>query len=137
MIELIKELKRVMEQFRVSPEGASRYIGCAAKSVYRWIQEESVPTLVYRDRIRDAIEKMRADAPLIEDTHIRKGRSRLEVLKDFLPTNLKVKNEKKAISILGNMTRQEVSDIFLYCMDPVDSPKMMKEKFGIELVKIK
>ena len=118
MIELIKELKRVMEERLISPEGASRYIGCASKSVYRWLADEVTPNLVYRQQIRISIKKMKKDFPVI-DEQIRKGYERLSVLEGF--QDLKLTEEEKIIwrKIMGLMTQDEMADILHSGQDAV------------------
>lgn len=110
MIELIKELKRVMEERLISPEGASRYIGCAAKSVYRWVANEVTPNLVYRQQIKNAIKKMKRDFPVI-DEQTRRGYERLLVLEGY--QDLELTEEEKIVwkKILGLMTQNEMADI--------------------------
>lgn len=56
---LIEELDLIMKQKDVSPEHAARYIGCSFKQVYRWLEGESKPSLIYRKAIRRGIERMK------------------------------------------------------------------------------
>ena len=58
-MELIQELKTVMEEKGFSCETMSRFIGCSARQVDRWLRGESKPTYVYQQLIKKGIKKVR------------------------------------------------------------------------------
>ena len=59
MNDLITDLKNTMDERGLSPEDASKFIGCSFIQVYRWLRRESVPTFIYRKAISRAIKKMK------------------------------------------------------------------------------
>lgn len=59
MIDLIAELKRIMEEKGFSCDTMSRFIGCSARQVDRWVLGESKPTMVYRELIKKGIRKVK------------------------------------------------------------------------------
>jgi hypothetical protein len=59
MIEIVKELKNVIEEKKISPETAARFIGCSGREIRRWIEEEHVPLLLSRQAIRRGIRRIR------------------------------------------------------------------------------
>lgn len=132
MIDLIKELKRVMEERKISPEGASRYIGCAAKSIYRWLDDEATPNLVYQERIQQAIRKMKKLFPV--DDRLRRGLDHLGALKTFLPPVLKIKDEKEAAIILADLPPDELQNIYVSGRDEETTVELLK-KYAIETVR--
>jgi len=58
-MDLIQELKSVMEEKGFSCETMSRFIGCSARQVDRWLRGESKPTYVYQQLIKKGIKKVR------------------------------------------------------------------------------
>ena len=56
---LIQELKTVMDETGFSCETMSRFIGCSARQVDRWLRGESKPTYVYQQLIKKGIKKVR------------------------------------------------------------------------------
>lgn len=64
---LIEELGLIMKQKDISPEHAARYIGCSFKQVYRWLEGESMPSMIYRKAIRRGIERMKKLAEVSAD----------------------------------------------------------------------
>jgi len=58
-MDLIKDLKNVMQWKGISADTMSKYIGCSARQVARWVSGESRPTRVYQDLIRKGIERAR------------------------------------------------------------------------------
>jgi hypothetical protein len=58
VIEIIKELKRVIEEKRISPETAARFIGCSGREVRRWLEDEHIPLPLSRQAIRRGIRRM-------------------------------------------------------------------------------
>ena len=59
MEDLIKELKKVMKEKDFSPEKASKYLGCSAKQIRRWLTDKATPTYVYQNLIRKGINKIK------------------------------------------------------------------------------
>lgn len=59
MIDLIKELKDLMEEKKIGATGVSGYIRCSPRQVERWLKEESVPSPIYREAIRRGIRQLK------------------------------------------------------------------------------
>lgn len=58
MIDLIKELHRVLKEKRISPETAARFIGTSGREVRRWLDDEATPNLLSRKAIRTGIRRI-------------------------------------------------------------------------------
>ena len=58
-MEIINELKEVMACKALSADAMSKYIGCSARQVARWVSGESKPTRVYQDLIRKGIKRVK------------------------------------------------------------------------------
>ena len=58
-MDLIKELKKIMKERNFSADSMSKFIGCSARQVDRWISGEAKPTLVYQTLIRKGINKVK------------------------------------------------------------------------------
>ena len=58
-MKIIEELKRIMDELKLSPEQVSQFIGCSGKQIRRWIAKESVPSLISRRAIQEGIKKIR------------------------------------------------------------------------------
>jgi len=56
---LIQELELLLKERNMSPEDASRIIGCSVGQVYRWLQEEVEPGSLSIKAIRHALPKIR------------------------------------------------------------------------------
>jgi len=69
MNELIKELKTVLEEKRLSQEAASTYIGCSSRTVFRWLHGLKTPNLTSQRLIKKAIEKIREEYPDKESSY--------------------------------------------------------------------
>ena len=61
MTDLVKELKEIMEEKYLSTETTSRYLGCSAKTVHRWLHDKAVPSVTSQRRIRKGIETIKED----------------------------------------------------------------------------
>jgi len=59
-MELIEQLKEIMEEKGFSADTMSKFIGCSARQVDRWVLGESRPTQVYQTLIRKAIKKVKS-----------------------------------------------------------------------------
>jgi len=59
MIEIVRELKQVIEEKKISPETAARLIGCSGREVRRWLEEGTIPLPVSRQAIRRGIRRIR------------------------------------------------------------------------------
>jgi len=59
MNDLIADLENTIRERGLSPEDASKFIGCSFIQVYRWLRRESIPTFLYRKAILRAIKKMK------------------------------------------------------------------------------
>jgi hypothetical protein len=59
MIEIIKELKQVIEEKKISPETAARFIGCSGREIRRWLEDGVVPLPVSRQAIRRGLRRIR------------------------------------------------------------------------------
>ena len=58
-MDLIEELKAIMKEKGFSADTMSKFIGCSARQVDRWILGESKPTHVYQTLIRKGIKKVK------------------------------------------------------------------------------
>lgn len=58
MIDIIKELKQVMKDKKISPETAALFIGVNGREVRRWLAEEFIPNLKSRKAIRRGIRRI-------------------------------------------------------------------------------
>jgi len=58
-VDLIEELRAVMREKGFSADTMSKFIGCSARQVDRWISGESKPTRVYQMLIKKGIKKVR------------------------------------------------------------------------------
>ena len=58
-MEIIKDLKEVMQWKGFSADTMSKYIGCSARQVARWVSGEAKPTRVYQDLIRKGIKRIK------------------------------------------------------------------------------
>ena len=56
-MEIIEDLKKVMKWKGISADTMSKYIGCSARQVARWVSGESKPTRVYQVLIRKGIKR--------------------------------------------------------------------------------
>lgn len=54
----VRELKDALERYGVSATTAARFIGCAVRTVYNWIEKETVPSPLMRRQIREGIARM-------------------------------------------------------------------------------
>ena len=59
-MELIEELRKVMEERGFSCDTMSKFIGCSARQVDRWLLGESKPTYPYQVMIKRGIKKVRS-----------------------------------------------------------------------------
>ena len=56
---LIQELELLLKERSMSPEDASRIIGCSVGQVYKWLQEKVEPGSLSIKAIRQALPKIR------------------------------------------------------------------------------
>jgi hypothetical protein len=61
MIEIVKELKAVIEEKRISPETAARFIGVSGREVRRWLEDKHIPLPISRQAIRRGIRRIRTN----------------------------------------------------------------------------
>lgn len=59
MIEIIRELKRVMKEKKISPETAALFIGVHGREIRRWLAEEFIPNVESRKKIRRGIRRIK------------------------------------------------------------------------------
>jgi len=59
MIEIVKELKQVMNEKKISPETAARFIGVSGREVRRWLEGKTIPLQLSRQAIRRGLRRMR------------------------------------------------------------------------------
>jgi predicted site-specific integrase-resolvase len=59
MIEIVKELKQVIEEKKISPETAARFIGVSGREVRRWLEDGVIPLPISRQAIRRGIRRIR------------------------------------------------------------------------------
>jgi len=58
-LDLIQELKTVMNEKGFSCDTMSKFIGCSARQVDRWLLGKSKPTFVYQELIKKGIKKVK------------------------------------------------------------------------------
>lgn len=58
-MELIEELKEVMEEKGFSADTMSKFIGCSARQVGRWLNGEAKPSFVYQKLIKKGIKRVK------------------------------------------------------------------------------
>jgi DNA-binding transcriptional regulator YiaG len=59
MIDIIKELADLMEEKRISPETAARFLDCSGRQVRRWIEGHAVPNVNSRKKIRVGMRRIK------------------------------------------------------------------------------
>lgn len=59
MLNLIKELKAVMEEKKINTTTAAIFIHCDARQVDRWLKDQATPTLLYREAIKKGIRRLK------------------------------------------------------------------------------
>jgi hypothetical protein len=59
MIEIVKELKGVIEEKKISPETAALFIGVSGREVRRWLEDGIIPLPASRKKIRRGIRRIR------------------------------------------------------------------------------
>lgn len=59
MIDLVKELDKVMGEKGFSCDTMSRFIGCSSRMIDRWLQDQNTPSYVYQQLIKKGIKKVR------------------------------------------------------------------------------
>jgi DNA-binding transcriptional regulator YiaG len=59
MIEIIKELKQVIEEKQISPETAARFIGVSGREVRRWLEGHNIPLPLSRQAIKRGLRRIR------------------------------------------------------------------------------
>jgi hypothetical protein len=55
----VKDLKAVIDEKKISPGIAARFIGCSERQAYRWIRGISIPSVIYRQSIRRGLRRIR------------------------------------------------------------------------------
>jgi len=59
MIEIVKELKEVLEKKKISPETAAVFIGVSGREIRRWLNESFIPNLESRRAIRRGLRRIK------------------------------------------------------------------------------
>jgi len=59
MIEIVKELKEVLEEKKISPETAAVFIGVSGQEIRRWLNESFIPNLKNRLAIRRGLRRIK------------------------------------------------------------------------------
>jgi len=59
MIEIVKELKEVLEKKKISPETAAVFIGVSGREIRRWLNETFIPNLESRRAIRRGLRRIK------------------------------------------------------------------------------
>jgi len=59
-MDIIEDLKQIMKERGFSADTMSKYIGCSARQVARWVSGESKPTHVYQSLIREGIKRAKS-----------------------------------------------------------------------------
>jgi len=58
MIEIVKELKQVIEEKKISPETAARFIGVSGREIRRWLEDGVIPLPESRQAIRRGLRRI-------------------------------------------------------------------------------
>ena len=59
MLDLLKELKLIMEEREIKATTAAMFIGCNGRQVDRWLKGQAIPTMLYREAIKRGIRRMK------------------------------------------------------------------------------
>ena len=59
MIEIVKELKKALEEKKISPETAAVFIGVSGREIRRWLNETFIPNLKSRQAIRRGLRRIK------------------------------------------------------------------------------
>ena len=59
MIEIVKELKEVLEEKKISPETAAHFIGVSGQEIRRWVNGSFIPNLKSRRAIRRGLRRIK------------------------------------------------------------------------------
>lgn len=59
MIEIIRELRQLMREKKISPETAALFIGVHGREIRRWLDEEFIPNVESRKKIRRGIRRIK------------------------------------------------------------------------------
>lgn len=58
MIEIIRELKAVIEEKKISPETAALFIGVSGREIRRWLEDGIIPLPASRKKIRRGLRRI-------------------------------------------------------------------------------
>lgn len=103
---LVKDLKEVMDDKKISMETASHYLHCSSKTIFRWLKGENDPGLNYQRLIQDGIDKIKKAFP-----EKKKQRIYLSWIYSFCP-DLNLSEEQKDFyeKVLETMTMGVMSE---------------------------
>jgi hypothetical protein len=59
MIDIVKELRRVLKEKKISPETAALFIGVSGREIRRWFDESFIPNLESRKAMRRGIRRIK------------------------------------------------------------------------------
>jgi hypothetical protein len=59
LIKEVIELKTIINEKKISPGIAARFIECSEREVYRWVQGVVTPSMLYRKAIRRGLRRIR------------------------------------------------------------------------------
>jgi hypothetical protein len=59
MIEIVKELKAVIEEKKISPETAALFVGVSGREIRRWLEDGIIPLPASRKKIRRGLRRIR------------------------------------------------------------------------------
>jgi len=59
MIEIIRELKQVIKEKKISPETAALFIGVHGREIRRWLEDGTIPLPASRRAIRRGLRRIR------------------------------------------------------------------------------
>ena len=112
MIEIIEELKQVMEDKDLTIEATGRFLDCSWRSVYRWTRKGLIPSSISKRRIREGLAKIYEAYPEKE--------SRLDLSKKTKEFYLRIENK------LTEEEKEKVQELHLL-KGPESSFKMLQE----------
>ena len=114
----IKELQATIRERQVSPEEASRFVGCSSTTVYRWLSGESIPTIAYQRKIKEGIRRIKAEYPDKKEILLH------ETMREILDIWLKLVNK---------MTEAEKDSLFyLHPKEHLAALKVLDKKYKVK-----
>jgi len=58
-MKIIEDLRQIMNETGISPDTASKFIGCSGRQIYRWLKGESIPSFLAQEAIKKGIRRIK------------------------------------------------------------------------------